>query len=139
MSGQGPILARDVASMLLEIVPDAPCTDDGLVCTLRSLVDYMVPASLVFGVCIGLGFVLALSVSVFSARIEKAERRPPRRRPAPVPRRRVVSGPVHTDGRWVRVVEEAGGERTIEILDGAEWRATRDVGPLALNLPTRTR
>ena len=140
MYGQGVMLVSDVASSILEIVPEAPCTDDGLVCTLRSLVDYMVPVSVVFGVCIGLGFVLALSVSVVSARIEKTERRRPGRRPAPVTSRRVVSGPVHTDGRWVRVVEERTGERTIEVLVGADWRATPpDLGPLALDLPTRPR
>ncbi len=130
MTIPGPIRAGDVASMLLDLVPDDPCRDDTVACALRSIVDYMVPAALVLGACVILGFVLALSVSVVAA---GRERVPARRPPA---RRRLLSGPVHTDGSWVRLVEDDAGRRVVEVLDGAAWRATtRDLHPFALDVP----
>jgi len=130
MTIPGPLRAGDVASMLLDLVPDDPCHDDTVVCALRSIVDYMVPAALVLAVCVVLGFLLALSVAVVAAGRESG---PARRWPA---RRRLLSGPVHTDGSWVRLVEDDAGRRVIEVLDRGAWRATtRDLGPLALDVP----
>ena len=70
MTIPGPFRAGDVASMLLDLVPDDPCSDDTVACALRSLVDYMVPLTLVFGACVILGLVLALSFSIVTARQE---------------------------------------------------------------------
>jgi hypothetical protein len=115
------LLARDFASMLLDIVPDAPCHDDTFACTLRTLVDYMVPATLVLAACVALGFLLAISVSVLLARVERAGA--PRRR-----RKRILSEPIHTDGVWVRLVEDEQGRRMVEVLEGVNWRpTTRDL------------
>jgi uncharacterized membrane protein len=128
----GRLLARDFASMLLDIVPDAPCHDDTFACTLRTLVDYMVPATLVLAVCVALGFLLAISVSVLLARFDRA-RAPSRRR------KRIVSGPVHTDGAWVRLVEDDQGRRVVEVLQGVNWRpTTRDLAQFALDVPVTT-
>lgn len=124
----GPIRG-DVASMLLDLVPDDPCHDDTVACALRSLVDYMVPATLFVGACVALGLVLALSVSVVTARRERV---PVRRRR----RRRILSGPTHTDGAWVRLVEDDAGQRVIEVLDDGTWRPTaRNLTPLAADVP----
>lgn len=125
-----PLRAGDVASMLLDLVPDTPCNDDGVACSLRSLVDYMVPATLVLAACVVLGLVLGLSFSVVAARFERA------RQPARRARKRVLSGPIHTDGTWVRLVEDEAGRRVVEVLDGTAWRAaTRDLAPFALDVP----
>ena len=125
----GPLLARDVASMLLDIVPDTPCNDDTFACTLRALVDYMVPATLVLSACVAFGFLLAISVSLVLARAERA-RGPARRR------RRLLSGPTHTDGTWVRLIEDEHGRRVIEVLDGVNWRpTTRNLSGFALDVP----
>lgn len=122
------LLARDFASMLLDVVPDAPCQDDGVACTLRQLADYMIPATLVFAVCVAIGFVLAVSISVAGARAESRGR--VRRRA------RLVSGPVQADGRWIRLVEDAQGRRVVEVLEGVNWKASsRDVGRLLLDVP----
>jgi hypothetical protein len=129
----GRLLARDFASMLLDVVPDAPCSDDGFACTLRTLVDYMVPATLVFAVCVAIGFVLAISLSVFAARGEASRRRAG-------PRKRLLSGPVKTDGAWVRLVEDEQGRRSVEVLHGVNWQASpRDLSGLLFDLPVATR
>jgi hypothetical protein len=127
----GRLLAGDVASMLLDIVPDAPCSDDTFACTLRTLVDYMVPATIVLAVCVAIGFVLALSASVVLAGMERS------RAPARA-RKRVLSGPIHTDGAWVRLVEDERGRRTVEVLEGATWRPARDLTQLTLDVPVTT-
>ena len=120
--------------MLLDRVPDSPCHDDTFACTLRSLVDYMVPATLVFAACVGLGLVLALSFSIVTAGREHVPARPRRAR------KRILSGPTHTDGVWVRLVEDDAGARIVEVLDGSAWRpTTRDLGPLTLDVPTTLR
>ncbi|HXJ36122.1 MAG TPA: hypothetical protein VMS22_18980 [Candidatus Eisenbacteria bacterium] len=131
----GPLLARDFASTILDIVPDTPCYDDSVACALRSLVDYLLPLSLVFVGGVAIGLLLAVSVSVLSARFER------RRGPITPRRRRLVSGPIHTDGTWVRLVEDERGRRTVEVLEGANWRpSTRDLTHLLLDVPvTRTR
>ena len=129
MVQSGRLLARDFASMLLDIVPDAPCNDDTFACTLRTLVDYMVPATLVLATCVALGCLLAISVSVLLARYERA-RSPARRR------KRLLSGPIHTDGVWVRLVEDEQGRRVVEVLHGVNWRPTsRDLAQFALDVP----
>jgi hypothetical protein len=135
MIDPGPMLVRDLASTILDIVPDAPCSDDGVACTLRVLVDYMIPVTLALGVCVAIGFFLAISVSVFLARNE--------RRGAPVRiRKRVLSGPVRTDGRWIRLVEDERGRR-IEMLEGVNWRPVaretgQMTGQIAIDVPVRT-
>jgi hypothetical protein len=132
MDAPGRLLARDFASMLLDVVPDAPCNDDTFACTLRTLVDYMVPATLVLAVCVALGCLLALSVSVLLARVERS-RGPARRR------KRLLSGPIHTDGVWVRLVEDEQGRRVVEVLEGVNWRPTnRDLAHFALDVPVTT-
>jgi len=127
----GQLLVRDVASMLLDIVPDAPCTDDTFACALRELVDYMVPLTLAVAVCVVIGFLLAISFSVVVASSER--RRGPVRS-----RTRLLSGPVRSDGRWIRLVEDDRGRR-VEVLEGVTWRsAGRDSGLPPIDVPIRT-
>jgi hypothetical protein len=131
MIDPGRLLARDFASMLLDIVPDAPCNDDTFACSLRVVVDYTVPVALALGVCVAVGFVLAISVSVVLASSER------RRGPARI-RKRVLSGPVRTDGRWIRLVEDEHGRR-VEVLEGVNWRpAARERGQPPIDVPIRT-
>ena len=131
MIDPGRLLVRDVASMLLDIVPDAPCTDDTFACSLRVVVDYMVPVTLAVGVCVAIGFLLAIFGSVVLASSER--RRGPVRS-----RTRLLSGPVRSDGRWIRLVEDEHGRR-VEVLEGAHWRpAARDPGQPRIDVPIRT-
>ena len=131
MLSTGRLLAGDVASMLLDIVPDTPCFDDTFACTLRDLVDYMVPATLVLAACVALGFLMAVWFSLLAARLERS-RKPVR----PRAKRRLLSGPTHSDGAWVRLVEDEHGRRVIEVLEGSKWRpATRDLTQFALDVP----
>ena len=119
--------------MLLDIVPDAPCQGDSFDCTLRTLVDYLVPATLVFAVCVAIGFVLAISLSVIAARGEGARERAR-------PRKRLLSGPVQTDGTWVRLVEDEQGRRSVEVLHGVNWKASsRDLSGFMFDVPVATR
>jgi hypothetical protein len=135
MIDPGRLLVRDFASMLLDIVPDAPCSDDTFACSLREIVDYMVPLTLAVGVCVAIGFLLAISVSVVLA---SSERRPERRLRSVRSRTRLLSGPVRSDGRWIRLVEDEQGRR-VEVLEGATWRpAARDRGQLVIDVPIRT-
>ena len=108
MIDPGRLLVRDVASMLLDIVPDAPCNDDTFACSLRAVVDYTVPVAVALGVCVAIGFFLAISVSVVLASSER------RRGPVRI-RKRVLSGPVRTDGRWIRLVEDERGRRRRQV------------------------
>jgi hypothetical protein len=131
MVDPGRLLARDFASMLLDIVPDAPCNDDTFACSLRVVVDYMVPVTVALGVCVAVGFFLAISVSVVLASSER------RRGPVRI-RKRVLSGPVRTDGRWIRLVEDDRGRR-VEVLEGVNWRpAERGAGQAPIDVPVRT-
>ncbi len=133
MIDPGRLLVRDFASMLLDIVPDAPCSDDTFACSLRQVVDYMVPVTLAVGVCVAIGFLLAISVSVLLASSER--RRGPVRSQS---RKRLLSGPVRSDGRWIRLVEDERGRR-VEVLEGAIWRpAGRDPGQPSIDVPIRT-
>ena len=126
----GQLVAGDVASML-GIVPDTPCFDDTLACALRTLVDYMVPATLAVAACVALGFMMAVWFALIAARLERSRKPAPRRA-----KRRLLSGPTHSDGAWVRLVEDEQGRRTIEVLEGATWRpATRDLTRFALDVP----
>jgi hypothetical protein len=132
MSESGTLLARDFASMLLDVVPDAPCDDASVACSLRTLVDYMVPLTLGLAVCVAIGFVFAISLSIVNARYENA--RPPRRR------RRVLSGPVRSDGRWLRLVEDEHGRRVVEVLEGAAWKpAGEDRSTFPIEMPAAPR
>lgn len=131
MIDPGRLLVRDFASMLLDVVPDTPCSDDTFACSLRQVVDYMVPVTLAVGVCIAIGFFLAISVSVVLASSER-RRRPVRSR------KRLLSGPVRSDGRWIRLVEDERGRR-VEVLEGAIWRpAARDPRRPPIDVPIRT-
>ncbi len=118
MAIPGPLLARDVAYMLLDVVPDASCSDGGFACSLLQVVGYM---PLVLGTCGVLGLVLAIWLSVLGARGESTRvvARDAMRRG-----RRVLSGPIHTDGMWVRLVEDAQERRVIEVLDRGTWRSS---------------
>jgi hypothetical protein len=133
MSFPAQLLVQDFASMILDLVPDTPCYDDSVECTLRALVDYMIPATLMFAVCVALGFVLAISISVVGA--ARAEARTKGR-----PRRRLLSGPVQTNGTWVRLVEDHQGRRVVEVLVGVNWKAsTRDISGFMFDVPVATR
>jgi len=136
MYSPGSLLARDVASMLLDLVPDAPCSDDGFACSLRQLVDYMVPLTLALGACVALGFILAVGASLAWAHRERRRGVSRAERLAP----RVVLGPVHTDGTWVRLIEDDHGRRMIEILDGGRWKpASGGLRQLAAEVPLAMR
>ena len=131
MIDPGRLLVRDFASMLLDVVPDPPCTDAGFACAFREVVDCLVPLTLAVGVCVVIGFVLAISVSVVVASFE-------RRRGPVVSRPRLLSGPVWSDGHWIRLVEDERGRR-VELLDGATWRpAGREPGLPPIDVPIRT-
>jgi hypothetical protein len=124
--------ARDFVSTILDIVPTRPCHDDGVGCALRALSDYMIPATLMLAVCVAVGFVLAVSISVFSARTDARTRARPRIR--------LLSGPIQTDGTWVRLVEDQQGRRMVEVLRGVTWRvSTRDTSGFLLDVPVATR
>jgi hypothetical protein len=97
---------------------------------LRTAADYLILGILAVAVLLGIGFLLGVSFSVVSARLERA--RPARRRA----HKRIVSGPVHTDGTWVRLVEDEDGRRVIEVLDGTEWRpSTRGLSQFTIDVP----
>jgi hypothetical protein len=131
MWSTGELLADDLASMLLDILPDTPCFDDTLSCALRTLVDLMIPATLALAACVGLGFLMAVWFSLITARLERSRKPVPRRA-----KRRLLSGPTHSDGAWVRLVEDEQGRRMIEVLEGATWRpATRDLTRFAVDVP----
>ena len=52
------------------------------------------------------------------------------------PRKRILSGPVHTDGVWVRLVEDERGRRLVEVLGRGDWTSsTRDLSHFALDVP----
>ena len=68
MIDPGRLLARDFASMLLDIVPDAPCNDDTFACSLRVVVDYMVPVTVALGVCVAVAVVVGVCVRVKTTR-----------------------------------------------------------------------
>jgi hypothetical protein len=126
----GQLLAGDIASTILDHVIDAPCDDTGVICSLRWVLDYLTGSLLLLGVCVVLGFVVAMSMALVTARTEN--------RGAPRPlRKRIVAGPVHTDGAWIRLVEDERGHRMIEVLEGgATWRRSdRDLSHLLLDVP----
>lgn len=131
MTGMLPVsvttpLANDTMGALFE----APCFDDGFACTMQWLVDYSFGSVLVVGLCIALGFAGAVVVALVMAR---SERKPPR----PVrPRKRILFGPVHSDGTWVRLVEDERGGRAIEVWRGRAWRtSSSDLSHLFLDVP----
>jgi hypothetical protein len=122
-------MAGDFGSTILDHVIDAPCTDASLVCSLRWLLDYLMGSVLVLAGCVVLGFLAALWIAIFMARSEsRAAHRPLRKR--------LLSGPHHTDGTWIRLVEDERGERVVEVLEGATWRpSSRDLSHLLLDVP----
>jgi CubicO group peptidase (beta-lactamase class C family) len=125
--------ARDAGATALLGSPATPraakAADFGLVDAFDSTVVWV--ALLLF--CVALGFVLALSFAVMSARLERA-------RGARASRRRLLSGPVQTDGTWVRLVEDERGRRVIEVLTDAGWTpSTRSLSQFTIDVPVSPR
>ena len=119
-------LAQDTIAGLFE----APCFDDGFACTMQWLVDYSYGSIVLVGACVALGFAGAVVVAVVTARNERQPLRPVR------PRKRILSGPVHSDGAWVRLVEDERGRRGIEVWRGRAWRASSsDLSHLFVDVP----
>jgi hypothetical protein len=82
---------------------------------------------------VAIGFVLAISVSVVGARTGGGRRRTR-------PRKRLLSGPIMSDGTWVRLVEDEHGRRSIEVLEGVNWKAsTRDLPGFMFDVSMATR
>jgi hypothetical protein len=124
------VAVGDLTSFLLDVAPDAPCTEGSFVCVLRTAADYLILGILAVAVLVGIGFLLAVSVSVVAARLERARQGSRRAR------KRILSGPVHTDGTWVRLIEDERGRRVIEVLDGTEWRpSTRGLSQFTIDVP----
>jgi hypothetical protein len=118
----------------LALLADASCVEGPLVCAVRDVFDSAVVAVAALGLCIVLGFVIALSITVVSARRARG-----RRAPRPSGMRR-VSAPVHSDGAWVRLVEEECGRRVVEVLGDDGWTpSTRALAQLTSAVPTRPR
>jgi hypothetical protein len=130
MSSAGGLRA-DFGSFLLDMVPGVPCVDGTVVCFLRAAVDYLILTSVALAILVSFGFLLAISFNVVAARFARARTRPHRRR--------VLSGPIHTDGVWVRLVEDERGRRVVEVLDGGAWRpSTRGLSQLTIDVPLGT-
>ncbi len=125
-----PISATDLVSLLLDAADEGPCLDESVLCYFRTLVDWLLLGVLAFAVLAALGFVLAISLSIVAARAER------QREHVRAPRKRILSGPVHTDGVWVRLVEDERGRRLVEVLDRGDWTSTtRDLSQFALDVP----
>jgi hypothetical protein len=134
MADAGRMVFGDWTTALFELAADASCGEGTFICGLVDAFDSAVvwAAALIF--CVGLGFVLAVSFAVVSARVERA------RSATRASRRRLLSGPVHTDGAWVRLVEDERGRRIVEVLaDGAWTPSTRDLAQFTLDVPMRPR
>jgi hypothetical protein len=125
-------LTGDLASFLLDVAPEPPCSEGSFVCWLRAGFDYALLAAIALAACIALGFLLALSFSVAAARFERS------RRPVPARRRRLLSGPIHSDGTWIRLVEDERGRPIVEVLEGTRWTpSTRGLSQFVADVPTR--
>lgn len=113
---------------------DASCVEGALVCALRDAFDSAVVCAAVLALCVVLGFVIALSITAVSARRARAHRA------TRASGTRRVSAPVHTDGAWVRLVEDELGRRVVEVLGDDGWMpSTRALAQLTTAVPTRPR
>ena len=133
MVDAGYLVFGDWTTALSELAADATCGEGAFICGLVDTFDSAVvwAAALIF--CIVLGFVLAVSFAVVSARVERA-------RSTTRARRRLLSGPVHSDGAWVRLVEDERGRRIVEVLaDGAWTPSTRGLSQFTIDVPMRLR
>src|SRR5258705_8359758 len=99
MAGSERLVFGDWTTALVGVTGDATCGEGSLICGLVDAFDSTVVWVALLLFCVALGFVLALSFAVMSARLERA-------RGARASRRRLLSGPVQTDGTWVRLVED---------------------------------
>jgi len=121
--------ASDVAETLFGYVLDTPCSDDGLVCAMRWALDYALVLLFLLVGCVAVGFAGALVVALVTARTEQSAQAGRRVK-------RVLSGPIHTDGAWVRLVEDERGRRAVEVLQGARWKPSGgDLTHLFLDVP----
>jgi hypothetical protein len=129
-----PPFARSLADAIMDRVFDSPCADDGFRCTLRWILDDISGTVMLVVVCVVLGFVGAV---LLAPALKKREVRPQvrsgvRQRP------RVLSGPIHSDGAWIRLVEDEHGGRFIEQLVGGVWRplsSERSLASVPVSLP----
>jgi hypothetical protein len=120
---------------ITDVASDASCGGEGLSCVMRAFTDHLLANALVFGVCLVLGLVFAMWFAALAG--TRVEGRDPR---VPRGRRRLLSQPIRADGGWMRLVEDERGHRVVEMLDGADWRAsTRDLPPLTLDVPAPVR
>ena len=115
------------------LVADASCAEGSFICGLVDAFDSTVVWVALLLFCVALGFVLALSFAVVSSRLERA-------RSARGSRRRLLSGPVHTDGAWVRLIEDERGRRVIEVLTDGGWTpSTRSLSQFTIDVPVSPR
>ncbi len=134
MADAGRLILGDWTTRFLDVAADASCSEGSLICGLRDAFDSTVvwAAALLF--CIALGFILAVSFAVVSARLERE------RHAARASRKRLLSGPVHTDGAWVRLVEDERGRRVVEVLDNGAWTpSTRGLSQFTIDVPVSPR
>jgi hypothetical protein len=133
MAGSERLIFGDWTTGLLDIAGDATCTEGNFICGLVDAFDSTVVWVALLLFCVALGFVLALSFAVISARLE-------RERGARASRRRLLSGPVHTDGAWVRLVEDEHGRRVVEVLTDGGWTpSTRGLSQFTIDVPVTPR
>jgi hypothetical protein len=134
MMHSGQVISGDWVTGLLDVGADASCAEGTLICGLVDAFDSTVvwAAALIF--CVVLGFLLALSFAVVSARLERA------RGAARTGRKRLLSGPVHSDGAWVRLVEDERGRRVVEVLADGVWvPSTRGLSQFTVDVPVSPR
>ena len=133
MAGSEQLIFGDWTTGLLDLASDASCTEGSFICGLVDAFDSTVVWVAMLLFCVALGFVLALSFAVVSARLE-------RERGARASRRRLLSGPVHTDGAWVRLVEDEHGRRVVEVLTDGGWTpSTRGLSQFTIDVPVSPR
>jgi hypothetical protein len=134
MVDAGRMLFGDWTNALLDVGADASCAEGSLICGLRDAFDSAVVWTAALMLCVLVGFLLAVSFAVLAARVERA------RSTARASRRRVLSNPVHTDGAWVRLVEDERGRRIVEVLADGVWTpSTRGLAQFAIDVPTMPR
>jgi hypothetical protein len=133
MAGSERLVFGDWTSALVDVTGDASCTEGSFICGLVDAFDSTVVWLALLLFCMALGFVLALSFAVVSARLERAQGA------ARASRRRLLSGPVHTDGAWVRLMEDERGRRVVEVLTDAGWTpSTRGLSQFTIDVPVST-
>jgi hypothetical protein len=134
MAGSERLVFGDWTTALVGFAGDAACAEGSLICGLVDAFDSTVVWVALLLFCVALGFVLALSFAVVSARLERA------RGGARASRRRLLSGPVHTDGAWVRLVEDERGRRVVEVLTDGGWTpSTRSLSQFTIDVPVSPR